>query len=126
MRSFTGWVYITKAADTWEAQFLDYNIVGDGASPTEALQVVKELAHSALASDLRDGIDPELRRRECDDRDWAPMQALIRKNNRVAVSDIDRLASKEFGVLLSINVELESEAQDGSKDIVPNDSTLAA
>lgn len=106
-RAFTGWVYISKAESIpgcWVAHCLDFNIVSQGQSPLQALEMVREALGIALADDLNNGFDPDLRRKECDADDWAPLHRLLQAP-RVPVSDIDGTADTfEFAVPITLHI----------------------
>lgn len=117
-RAFSGWVYVSKAESIlgcWVAHCLDFNVISQGDSPSHALEMVREALGMALADDLRQGLDPDLRRKECDADDWAPLHRLLQKHTKVPVRDIDGMTDsfKEFAMPITLmfvqRAELEAK-----------------
>jgi predicted RNase H-like HicB family nuclease len=101
--AFSGWIYITRAEDIegcWVAHCVDFNIISQGDSPQQALEMVREALGMTLADDLNRGLDPNKRRNEVTAEDWQPLLKLFEKHTRVPVDQMDVTAGnfREFAV----------------------------
>jgi predicted RNase H-like HicB family nuclease len=117
-KAFSGWAYITRAPDVancWLAHFLDFNIMSQGDSPQQALEMVREAAGLVLADDLNSGRDPHDRQSEA--TDWEPLLRLFDNHTKVLIRQLDQHAGefKEFAAPVTVVLR-----RDSGDDVAPS------
>lgn len=103
LRIFTCWVMIERSedGDGWTGHCLEFDIVSQGDSPQQAIDMVREATAMALLDDQNDGVEPNEVRSEAPVEYWQSLFELIKNGERIPLSKVrsgERSDVKKFAM----------------------------
>ena len=108
LRIFTCWVMIERSEDedgSWLGHCLEFDIVSQGDSPQQAIDMIHEATAMALFDDLNDGVEPTSARSKAPVEYWQSLFDLMKNGERVPLSKIrsgERGDVKKFAMQIAL------------------------
>lgn len=115
MREFS--VLIRAAKDLpecWVAHCLNWDLVSQGSSPSDAAKSVAEAIVLAIEEDTAAGVDPD-DRPAAPTEDWEIFQRTLQSAMRVAAADVDRLPGRG-AIVAAVMYFAQAGARSGKAD----------
>lgn len=94
LRIFTCWVMIERSEDgedgdeAWIGHCLEFDIVSQGDSPQQAIDMIHEATAMALLDDLNDGAEPNDVRSKAPVEYWQVLLNIMRNGERIPLEKI--------------------------------------
>lgn len=114
-RKYPCWVHISPSSTIdglWVAHCLELDVVSQGSSPTDALEMVGEASAMLLIDDLNEELDPLDRRapEEC----WDHLFAIFKEGDKVDATGLAEVDAPRFEYAIQIQLTTEKiEADHG-------------
>jgi predicted RNase H-like HicB family nuclease len=111
-RVYTAWAIVQPAPDLpgqWVAHCLEFDVVSQGNSMMEALEMVFEATQAVICDDLNDGRDPIVARNTAPDEYRRLLKEILRDGEGAPLSDI--LAASANGEVAEAAIQLYMEFQ---------------
>jgi predicted RNase H-like HicB family nuclease len=108
-RTYNLWVVLHPSADLagqWVAHSLELDVVSQGNSPEQAIEMVAEACAMVVVEDIAHGRDPLSRR--APDEFWTELTMIVNRGKQMRISEIKRLhagaAIKAIAAQVMLNI----------------------